>query len=275
MAKSTQPVQLRVASYNLRCPCDAPPNDWPSRAPRVARTLSRYEFDIFGAQEAVDAQIKFITEDVGYQCVGLGRERGFNGEYSCIFYRPGRLDCLGAHTIWLSETPSVPGSKSWDSACCRICTFGRFRERSTGWTFIMANTHLDHVSRPAMSNGARVILDHLEQYFGDYCVMLTGDFNTYPDTEPVEIVSASMLNARLVSETPHAGPDGATYHAYKVDPQERKHNEPIDYIFVSSDIRVLRHEAVDDFEDGLASSDHFALFADIELRMDPNEAPAE
>ena len=31
-----------------------------------------------------------------------------------------------------------------------------------------------------MSNGARVILTP-EQYFGDYCVMLTGDFNTYPD----------------------------------------------------------------------------------------------
>lgn len=265
MAKSSKPGQLRVATYNLRVPCDPAPNDWPGRALRVARTLSRCQFDIFGAQEAVEAQIKFISEDVGYRCVGVGRERGFNGEYSCIFFRPGRLECLGSHTFWLSETPSMPGSKSWDSACVRICTFGRFRLRSTGWTFIMANTHLDHVSRPAMRNGARVILQHLEPYFADDPVILTGDFNTYPGTEPLEILSAKMWNARLVAEAPHAGPDGATYHGYQADPRKRKHNEPIDYIFVTPGIRVLRHEAVDDFENGLASSDHFALMADVEL----------
>lgn len=265
MTESTMPCRLRVATYNLRVPCDPAPNDWPSRAPRVARTLSRCRFDIFGAQEAVDAQIKFLSETAGYQWIGTGRERDLNGEYSCIFFRPERLACLGSHTFWLSETPSMPGLKSWGSACARICTFGRFRERATGRTFVVANTHLDHVSHLAMANGVRVILRHLEPYFAGDPVILTGDFNTYPGTEPLEILSTKMWNARLVAEAPHAGPDGATYHGYQVDPLERKHKAPIDYIFVTPDIRVLRHEAVDDFENGLSSSDHFALMADVEL----------
>ena len=72
---------LRVATYNLRVPCDPAPNDWPSRAPRVARTLSRCQFDIFGAQEAVDAQIEGRQIPLAHAAqargerVGEGRER--------------------------------------------------------------------------------------------------------------------------------------------------------------------------------------------------------
>ncbi len=265
MTEPSKTSRLRVATYNLRVPCDPAPNDWPSRAPRVSRTLSACRFDIFGVQEAVDAQIKFLAEDAGYRWVGTGRERDLNGEYSAIFFRPERLACLGSQTFWLSETPSMPGLKSWGSACARICTFGLFRENLSGKTFVLANTHLDHVSRLAMANGVRVILRHLEPYFPDYPVVLTGDFNTYPGTEPLEILSTKMWNARLVAEAPHVGPDGATFHGYHADPKDRKHDAPIDYIFVTPGIRVLRHAAVDDFDQGLASSDHFALYADVEF----------
>ena len=265
MTEPAKTTRLRVATYNLRVPCDPAPNDWPNRAPRVARTLSACRFDIFGVQEAVDAQIEFLSKDAGLHWIGTGRERDLNGEYSAIFFRPERLACLGSHTFWLSETPSMPGLKSWGSACARICTFGLFRDNPSGKTFVLANTHLDHVSHLAMANGVRVILRHLEPYFPDFPIVLTGDFNTYPGTEPLEILSTKMWNARLAAEAPHAGPDGATYHGYQADPRDRKHYAPIDYIFVTPGIRVLRHEAVDDFERGLASSDHFALYADVEF----------
>ncbi len=265
MTQETGSVPLRVATYNVRCPCDAPPNDWQSRAPRVAGTLSRYRFDIFGAQEVVDCQIESISKGSGYNWIGTGREKDLNGEYSCVFYSPERIENLGQHTFWLSETPSMPGRRSWDSACNRICTYGIFRDRISDRKFVFANTHLDHVGKLAMSNGIKVILEHLAGYFPAYPVIVTGDFNSYPDTEPVKIISAKMSNARLISETPHAGPPKETYHGYKPDPKDRNNKAPIDYIFVSEGIKVLRHEAVDDFEDGLASSDHFAVFADVRM----------
>ena len=76
MTEPATAVRLRVATYNLRVPCDPAPNDWPSRAPRVARTLSAGRFDIFGVQEAVGAQLAFLSEDAGYHWIGTGRDHG-------------------------------------------------------------------------------------------------------------------------------------------------------------------------------------------------------
>ena len=47
--------------------------------------------------------------------------------------------------FWLSEQPDVPGSKSWDAALTRICSWVRLRETATGRELVFANTHFDHV----------------------------------------------------------------------------------------------------------------------------------
>ena len=133
-------LKLKAGSYNLRyLGKDVAPNDWPNRGPRVVALLKREKFDIFGAQEAMVPQIATIESENGYRCIGRGREAGGGGEYSCIFYDPERFDCLKENTFWLSETPEAPGSRSWGSACARICTYGLFRERRNGREFLFAN----------------------------------------------------------------------------------------------------------------------------------------
>lgn len=257
-------LKLKAGSYNLRyLGKDVAPNDWPNRGPRVVALLKREKFDIFGAQEAMVPQIATIESENGYRCIGRGREAGGGGEYSCIFYDPERFDCLKENTFWLSETPEAPGSRSWGSACARICTYGLFRDRRNGREFLFANTHLDHISPEARENGIALILERLKPYLRRYPAILTGDFNSFPGDKPVLLASEKLRDARLRAELA-AGPSG-TFHGYESDPARRKYSEPIDYLLVTPEIRVRSFRVIEDFQGGLASSDHFPLAAELEI----------
>ena len=255
----------RIGSYNLRCPCDPPPYDWTSRAPRVIANLHAIKYDIFGVQEAVDTQIATILQNTRYQSIGVGRDAHLAGEYSCIFYDPARFTNIGQNTFWLSSTPEVPASKSWNTACPRICTYGTFLDKLTGKIFVFANTHLDHVSPQAQLNGIKLIVKRLKAIPGKFPVVLTGDFNAFPDSSPIAEISRYLRQARAVSETPHRGPAHETYHGYVPPTLPRAHTAPIDYIWVSETVRVLAHEAQDDFKDGYFASDHYALMAEVQF----------
>ncbi|MBO7621895.1 MAG: hypothetical protein J6T06_15395, partial [Victivallales bacterium] len=149
---------LRLASYNIRTPCDKAPNDWASRQPRLLALLNRHDIAIAGLQEAMKMQIDGILSEGSWDYTGVAREDGVEkGEYSCIIYRKDRFICHGSKTFWLSETPDVAGSLSWDTACTRICTWATFTDKKTGLEFTHFNTHLDHRSKLAQINGVKLI----------------------------------------------------------------------------------------------------------------------
>ena len=149
---------LRLASYNIRTPCDKAPNDWASRQPRLLALLNRHDIAIAGLQEAMKMQIDGIMSEGSWDYTGVAREDGVEkGEYSCIIYRKDRFICHGSKTFWLSETPDVAGSRSWDTACTRICTWATFTDKKTGLEFTHFNTHLDHRSKLAQINGIKLI----------------------------------------------------------------------------------------------------------------------
>lgn len=72
-----------------------------------------------------------------------------------------------------------------------------------------------------------------------------------------------LRDARLRAELA-AGPSG-TFHGYESDPARRKYSEPIDYLLVTPEIRVRSFRVIEDFQGGLASSDHFPLAAELEI----------
>ena len=65
---------------------------------------------------------------------GVGRDDGKRqGEYAGIYYRRDRFerDVTEEGTFWLSDTPEVPGSKSWGNSYPRVVTWIRLIDRST------------------------------------------------------------------------------------------------------------------------------------------------
>ena len=252
---------FRIATYNLRCPVDPPPNAWSCRVDRVRGLIRDHGFDLIGCQEATSNQIDDLLTE-GWATVGVGRDDGKRGgEASCVFYKKARFEVRDSGTFWLSETPSVPGSKSWNTACTRVCTWVKMADRETGREFMWFNTHLDHRSSLARENGMDLILERMRKIAQGRPVFLTGDMNATPETEPIRRACRVLRDSAELSLTPHTGPQ-KTFNGFKSDQDPAIQ---IDYIFVSAGIRVLNHATLADSQNRLYPSDHFPVTAEVAL----------
>jgi endonuclease/exonuclease/phosphatase family metal-dependent hydrolase len=237
-----------------------------------------------GLQEATWEQIQDLLQMEGWAFVGVGRDDGKQkGEFSCIFYKKDRFAVSKSGTFWLSETPEEPGSKSWNTACPRICTWADMTDKLSGKSFMFFNTHLDHISKEAREQGMRLILARMAQLAQGRPVFLTGDMNAYPDTRPADaataaadfknngpkdpqgfgpysVAASNLRDSFDITQIPHTGPV-KTFSGFKY--VEHPQGQPIDYIFVSGGIDILSHATIDASENQLYPSDHFPVMAEI------------
>ena len=177
-----QPTSITVASYNLRNANGGDSingNGWGQRYPVIAQIVQYHDFDIFGTQECFIHQLKDMKEALpGYDYIGVGRDDGKEkGEHSAIFYRTDKFDVIEKGDFWLSETPDVP-SKGWDAVLPRICSWGHFKCKDTGFEFLFFNLHMDHVGVRAREESAKLVVAKIREMCGPReFVILTGDFN--------------------------------------------------------------------------------------------------
>lgn len=253
-------IRLNVASDSL--------NAWPYRKDKVASQILFHEANIVGVQEALyDQMMDLQTRLTGYKYVGGGRDDGKQkGEFSAIFYDTARLQLLQSQTFWLSEQPTIPGSKGWDAAITRIVTWAKFRDRRTKKQFYAFNTHFDHMGRIARRESAKLLLKKVKDIAGYYPVVVTGDFNSKPDDEPIQVITDAtdadhLIDSKSISATGHYGPTG-TFNGFQ---SKEVDNEPIDYIFLKNGGRVIKHATFSQSWEGRFSSDHFPVFARIIL----------
>jgi len=260
---------LNVLTFNIRFdnPKDTP-NDWPNRKDKVTSQILFHEADIIGIQEALHNQLQDMENGMpGYKYTGVGRDDGKQkGEYSCIFYNTNRLELLVSETFWLSETPNVAGSKSWDAAITRVVTWAKFKDRKTKKVFYHFNTHFDHVGQVARRESAKMLLKAVDSIAGKTHAIITGDFNAQPQDEPIRVIvdesnPLKLTDSKAISATGHYGPQG-TFNAF--GPKENA-EKPIDYIFLKGNWKVAQHATFSQTWGGLFSSDHFPVFARLML----------
>jgi len=260
---------LNVMTFNIRYdnPADSL-NGWEFRKEKVSSQILFHEADIIGVQEALSNQVLDLEKAlVGYKYTGIGRDDGkTKGEYSAVFYNSKRLELLNSSTFWLSETPNIPGSKSWDAAITRIVSWAKFRDKITGKIFFHFNTHFDHVGKIARRESAKLILKAVDSLAGKTTAIVTGDFNAMPADEPIRVIISTgkpliLVDTKEVSVSKHFGPTG-TFNAFG---QKETGNEPIDYIFFNKNVTVLKHATLSQSWQGRFSSDHFPVWAKLVL----------
>ncbi len=261
LSKSSDKNTFVLATFNIRYPGDKTPHTWKERKDRCLSIVKKNGFDIYGVQEAYRYQLNDLVEGDEFAFIGGGRDDFKDkGEFSAIIYRKDRFELLKGGTFGLSEKPDVPGYKSWGTACPRIATWGLFQDRSSGIKFVYYNTHLDHVSALARSNGIKLLVEHAEKNATGFPLIISGDFNASPTSDTYATAAKLLLDAKKVSMTPHEGPE-QTFHKYGTVVRDY----PIDYIFVSKDIKVLSHKTEDArFEEGFAS-DHYPVVTKLLL----------
>lgn len=266
LAGTIQSQELKALSYNLRVDFGGDgENNWEFRRGLLVGQIGFYAPDFIGTQEGKHHQLEFIrTALPEYSYIGLSRDNSkTDGEFSAIFYKPGRFKLLSNATFWLSETPNEK-SKGWDAALERICTYGLFEEIVTGKQFYVFNTHLDHMGELARTNSAKLIVEKIKAVnTKSLPVIFTGDFNGESNSAAYQAIVAFMDDSKIVSKTKPFGPTG-TFNAFKF-------HEPvtllIDYIFVSKgNIDVLKYAVFSDSKDCKYPSDHLPVYAEIKFR---------
>lgn len=263
---STATESLRVATYNIRLKLDsdtARGNGWDTRKEQVLALIRFHDFELIGFQEVLKPQLDDLAACTEFGFVGVGRDDGqAAGEHAPIFYRKDRFRLLDSGTFWLSETPDRV-SFGWDATKYRrICTWARLEDLRTGKVFQVWNAHFDHEAVLARRNAASLILARVREVTKQGIpVIVMGDLNATPDSEPYRILAAGLRDTRPLSSLPSYGPEG-TFNAFDYD---KPALDRIDHLFVSEGVRVLRHGTLTDAVNRRFPSDHFPVMTELQF----------
>ena len=265
---------MKVMTCNIRCSTAGDgENAWPLRRDLCCRVIRSRSPDLICFQEVREDQFAAFTsafpefDAYGVADVPLGRD-----PVNAIFFRRDVFRFVWADTFWLSETPHVPGSRSWESANIRLAGWVHLSERSSSREFVVINTHLDHMSGEARRHQAGLINAWAAAFPSDCLVILTGDMNC--DQRSEAIASYKAAGWRDTWEAVHGpGEPGNTVHWF-LGPDHMRRTQSfdwwpddqgkVDWIFVRGDVKVTDAGIVRDHEDGRYPSDHYFVAAELD-----------
>ena len=255
---AAQPIN--VMTYNIRYdnPKDGV-NEWNKRKAKVFQLLKKYDPDILGVQEALNNQMNDVVGNLKeYKFVGVGRDDGKEkGEFSAILYKKERFEVIEQNTFWLSETPEVPGSKSWDAAITRVATWAKFRDKQTNREFLVINTHFDHIGKEARKKSAALLKTKATELKNGLPMIITGDFNFTRDDDPYDI----MMDTSGVIIYDSA-PRNSAGTACGFELNSLRCNA-IDYIFYTPEWIIQAYSVISDNDGKYFPSDHLPVMAKV------------
>lgn len=245
--QSYRPTTINVASYNLRqanSGDSANGNGWGQRYPVIAQMVQFHDFDIFGTQECFLHQLQDMKKSLpGYDYIGVGRDDGKEkGEHSAIFYRTDKFEVIEKGDFWLSETPDVPG-KGWDAVLPRVCSWGHFKCKDTGFEFLFFNLHMDHVGKQARVESAFLVQKKMEELGANLPAILTGDFNVDQTHQSYDALVSKGVLCDAYEKADFRYATNGTFNSF--DPNNFTESR-IDHVFVSPVFHVKKYGVLTD-----------------------------
>lgn len=248
-------AQLTVMTYNIRnSNADDGANNWGNRRERLVQLIQKVNPDVLGTQEVLFDQLKYLNKSLKeYDSYGAGRNNGKHaGEHSAIYYRKDKYELLQGGNFWLSETSSLPGSKSWDAAITRICSWVKLKEKGSGEEMFVFNTHFDHKGKEARRRSAELVMRMIDTLSAGGQVVLMGDFNFTPD----DVAYKTITGSGVLSDSFREGTVNETACGFSALNTECSR---IDYIFYSKAFSVQSYTIHKDNNGEYYPSDHLAV----------------
>ena len=252
-----------VMTFNLRYNNPSDGNQqWDKRKEFTLDIIKDHQCDLLGIQEGLLDQVRYLDMALpDYNREGIGRTDGIDkGEFAAIYYKADKFNKIEGGTFWLSEDPDKP-TMGWDAAVIRICTWVKLQDKATGKKILFMNTHFDHIGETARLESAKLIIQKSKLLSKDgYSVIITGDFNSTSETEPIKELLRDFNDSRSACSSKPEGPEG-TFQDFgrSTEPLER-----IDFIFLEKGKWQVTNYSTDDRKKGeLFSSDHYPVVAKI------------
>ena len=254
---------MKIMTYNVRYSNEIDGiYSWDNRKKLLTDIIIEQDPDVLSLQEAKPDQLEYIDSALpGYQRVGEGRMRdGKPDEHCPIYFKNERFELAESRTIWFSETPHVPGSKSWGTTLPRIYTYAFLKDNNRGTQFGVINTHLEHKGHEARLKSIEILLNKAKS-LAYMPIVITGDFNLQEDYPGYKAMTkdGSMRDARYISAKRPEGPSISTNGFGKFEQKTA-----IDYVFVNEGFNVKSHKTIENDPNDIYPSDHYPIVCEIE-----------
>jgi endonuclease/exonuclease/phosphatase family metal-dependent hydrolase len=250
-------------TFNIRFENDLDgENHWTHRRDLMVRTILKYRPHVVGTQEGKPSQLTYLEDKLqGYRITADSRHWDDHCQYPTLYYLDEYFVPITGDEFWLSETPQVHLSKSWDSAFPRMISYALLEIRQTRQRLWCAVTHLDHISELARISGAKMICDWAAEQGAP--IVLLGDFNDSPGSETYRILMRPRGPFADSWRSLDREEDrwSYTHHGFSGIPVEGR----IDWILTTPDFTVSEVTIVRDHEAGRYPSDHFPYLAVLTL----------
>ena len=258
---------IKAMTFNIRYgSANDGENSWEFRKDLVFKVINESQSDFIGMQEALVFQIDEILEQCEeYQYIGLTREVDpTKGEASPILYNSSRWKLIEGKTMWLSETPDIPGSKSWKTSLPRIFTWGKFEHKADKQQIFIVNTHYDHRSADARYHSSMVIIEHLKNMTDGLSAILLGDLNAGEDQPPITYLTDNkILPLKDAYRSINQNPEEKDMTFYGWNEHNPGTGKRLDYIFFMGNIEPISSEVINYHYEGRYPSDHMPVTAEF------------
>lgn len=258
-------MEFVVGTCNIRYAADDSENHWPTRLPLLAETIRKAAPKVLGTQEGWEWQLRELEAELPEHSI-VDENRYWMEErmYPSLFVTEDAT-VHRSGDVWLSETPDLPGSRSFGSAYPRLMCWAELSfPESPG--FICANLHLDHLSSQTRVRQIEVALDALGELAGkEIPLCLMGDFNDPP---------GGAVARRIIRKSPSLGihlydpwqlleqPESSSYHGFGTADDSWSR---IDWILLSDHFHSLSIDYERDCEPPVYPSDHYPVMARVRL----------
>ncbi len=255
---------LRIASSNIRFanPADGM-NDWHNRRSLWQSLIEGFSPAILGTQEGRKPQLDEVTELLP-KLVRATDHREWIDErmYPCLFIDPKTFSLNSSGDAWLSETPEIAGSKDFESAFPRLCTWANLTHLDSNKKLFVVNTHLDHVKDETRSQQIDVLIDTIEKENTEHSpIILMGDFNEDAFGNVRKKIN-TRLESLLDSWQSFSHAEESSHHKFC------GHNENgarIDWILTDKSLEPVSIMLDKSHQEEVWPSDHFIVKAEFKL----------
>lgn len=266
----------RILCCNIRVdlPEDAQKGfGWADRKAICTQIIASHHPDILCFQEVLKGQMEDLKQAFPtFQAFGFEgpemdvRQVGYHGiAKNPIMFSKERYELVAAGCYWLSESPLLAGSLSWESARARHANWVRLEDRQTGQQFRVINLHLDHVSQEAREKQIKLVIEEASQYTLDFPQILAGDFNGSMRNDVYKLVTEANWQDTYTAIHGPAEP-GHTVHMFQGEDYVNKgKGRKIDFILGKGNIRSDSASIIRDHINGKYPSDHYFVSADVQI----------